>query len=61
MQGKIISYSSLKKRTKFALEADLVSNIKTLEALYAIKQEEHLWAELYKLKTEFAKFSNKRI
>lgn len=61
MRGKIISYSCHKKKKELALECELINNIKTLESSYAIQQEEDVWKELCKLKTELAKLTDKKI
>ena len=50
MRGKIISYSSYKKKKERALETELELKIKTLEAAHAASQDEQLLSELRKVK-----------
>lgn len=60
LRGKIISYSSYKKRKDTELENDLEKKIKELENTHATNPSESIYNELLKHKTELSNLLNKK-
>lgn len=58
MQGKIISYSSHKKRVENSITSGPEQKIKSLETEYAASPQEHILSELRKLKLKLNEITN---
>nr|XP_057934911.1 F-box only protein 8 isoform X1 [Doryrhamphus excisus] len=61
MRGKIISYSSYKKKKERLLELELEEKIKLLETAYANSQDENTLNNLRKLKLDLKEITDKKI